>query len=53
MKQAMTIRRADRLKERPTDLKESGFDFSVQQVDTAINHEDLFLRARKIVSLVE
>ena len=50
MKDAMTIRRADKLKERPTDFKAIGFDLSVQEVDAAITREDTLLRARKIVS---
>jgi hypothetical protein len=50
MKDAMTLRRADKLKERPTDFKAVGFDFSVQEVEVAITREDTLLRARKTVS---
>jgi hypothetical protein len=50
MKDAMTIRRADKLKERPTDFKAIGFDLSVQEVEAAITREDTLLRARKTVS---
>ena len=50
MKDAMTIRRADKLKERPTDFKAIGFDLSVQEVEAAITREDTLRRARKTVA---
>ncbi len=50
MKDAMTLRRADKLKELPTDFKAIGFDFSVPEVEAAITREDAILRARKTVS---
>ena len=50
MREAIVIRRADVLKGRPTDFKTIGFDFSVQEVDVAINREDALRRAHKVVS---
>lgn len=50
LKEAMLIRRADKLKERPTNFQEIGFDLSTREVDAAINLEDTILKARKVVS---
>ena len=50
LEHAKLVRRADVLKGRPTDFKAIGFDFSVQEVDAAINREDALRRAHKVVS---
>jgi len=49
--QAMLLRRADKAAKRPTDLKANGFDFSVEQVDAAINCEETIRRARVMAAM--
>jgi len=50
MKEAMCIRRADRIDGCTTDLQELGFVFSAPLVDDAILAEDALTLARKVIS---
>ena len=49
MKEAVIIRRADRLNKKETNFQAIGFDLSVTQVDLVINRENAFIRAKKVV----
>ncbi len=49
MKEAAIIRRADRINKQERDLKAIGFDFSIEQVDAAINRQDALTRAKNVV----
>ena len=50
LEQAKIVRRADLLKGMPTNFKELGFDFSVEDVDAAIRREDTLRRAQLTIS---
>ena len=45
MKEAIKIRRADKIKSRPTNFQEIGFVFSTEQVDAEIRRQDLLAQA--------
>ena len=49
MKEAVIIRRADRLNKKETNFQAIGFDLSIAQVDLVINRENAFIRAKKVV----
>src|SRR5579872_2182523 len=49
MKDAIIIRRADRINKQPSNLKAFGFDFSVEQVDAIIDREKAVARAKNVV----
>ena len=49
MKEAVIIRRADRLNKKETNFQAIGFDLSIAQVDLVINRENAFKRAKKVV----
>ena len=47
--QAILIRRADRLAERPTDLTPFGFVFTVAELDKEITYENMYFQAQRAV----
>jgi hypothetical protein len=50
MKEAIRIRRADKIKRHPTNFQEIGFVFSTGQLDAAIRREDLLVQADITIS---
>jgi hypothetical protein len=50
MKEAMTIRRADKVDGCTTNLQEIGFVFSNELVDAAIQAEDALTLAKKVLA---
>jgi hypothetical protein len=50
LKEAIRIRRADKIKGRPTNFQEIGFVFSIGQVDAAIRREDALAQADITIS---
>jgi hypothetical protein len=48
MKQAMTIRLADKMNNRTTDLRKFGFVFSTEEVDAAIKAQDALALAKMV-----
>jgi hypothetical protein len=48
MKEAITVRRADRMNNRTTDLQKIGFVFSTEEVDAAIHAQDALAQAKML-----
>jgi hypothetical protein len=48
LKEAMTLRRADRKNNRATNLQKLGFVFSIEEVDAAIQAQDALVTAKMV-----